>query len=107
MHMENDMNCEYVREFYGVPARINMRIEYRGEGGIIWKDGGNYICANMDADKIGETVNIHPTDPDLKYLEMGEPRKMTHSQKRYREYLDSAYYDAGDSFARFLGVKNA
>lgn len=101
------MNCEYVREYYGVPAKINMRIEYRGEGGIIAKDGGNYICVNMDYDKPGETCNIHPTDPDLKYLEMGKPREMTRSQKRYQEYLDSVYYEAGHSFAYFLGIKSA
>ncbi len=98
------MNCEYVRDYYDVPARVNMRVEYRGQGGIIWKDGGNYVCVCMDSDKPGATVNIHPTDPDLKYLEMGEPRKMTRSQRRYKEYLDSCYYDAGDSFSTFLGV---
>ena len=99
------MSCEYVREYYGVPARVNMRITYKGEGGIIWKDGGNYVCVCMDSDKPGVTGNIHPTDENLKYLEMGEPRKMTRSQRRYQEYLDSCYYDAGDSFATFLAVK--
>ena len=98
-------NCEYIRQYYGVPARVHMRIAYKGEGGIIWKDGGHYICACMDKDKPGQTINIHPTDPELQYLEMGKPRKMTRSQKRYQAYLNSPYFEAGDSFARFLGIE--
>ena len=101
------MNCEYIRQYYGVPARTNMRITYRGEGGIIWKDGGNYVCACMDSDKPGHTVNIHPADPNLQYGEMGEPRRLTRAQKRYREYLDSVYHEAGHSFAYFLGIRGA
>ena len=100
------MNCEYIREYYDVPAMINMRIEYKGEGGIIWKDGGNYVCACMDSDKPGSTVNIHPTDENLKYLEMGKPRKMTRSQQRYQDYLNSVWYEAGESFATYIGVKS-
>jgi hypothetical protein len=99
------MNCEYVREYYNVPAQVNMRITYKGEGGIIWKDGGNYIAACMDKDKPGQTIRIHPTDPDIEYGEIGTPRPMTRSQRRYREYLDSVYYEAGDSFAYFLGIE--
>lgn len=93
-------NCEYIREYYGVPASINMRIEYKGEGGIIWRDGGNYVCACMDKDKPGVTINIHPTDPDLKYLEMGRPREMTRAQRKYDEYRRS---ESGQSFAEWMG----
>ncbi len=42
---------------------------------------------------------------DKGYLEMGEPRKLTRSQQRYQDYLDSVYYEAGDSFAFYLGIK--
>jgi hypothetical protein len=95
------INCEYIRQYYNVPAFVNMRIIYKGEGGIIWKDGGNYVAACMDSDKPGQTINIHPTDPDLKYLEAGKPRKMTRGQQRYQDYLRS---DCSESFAWFIGV---
>ena len=99
------MNCEYIRDYYNVPARVNVRIKYQGEGGIIWKDGGNHVCACMDSDKPGKTIYIHPTDPDLKYLEMGKPRKMTLGQKRYRLYLDIG--DCYDSFMHFCQSQEA
>lgn len=99
------MNCEYVKNYYAVPAEINRRISYRGEGGIIYKDGGNYIAANMDSDAPGVTVNIHPTDPELIYLELGKPRKLTRSQKNYLDYKNSLHFEAGDSFADYMGFK--
>lgn len=101
------MNCEYVKQHYGVPAEIGMRIKYDGMKGIIAKDGGHYICANMDEHKPTYYIYIHPCDPNLEYLdEIGEIReeKLTRSQQKYRDYLNSAYYDAGDSFATFLGI---
>lgn len=98
------MNCEYIRKNYGVPAQVNMRIKYNGEGGIIWKDGGNYVCACMDKDKPGVTVNIHPSDPDLEYLEMGEPRTPTRSQQRYQNYKRS---ESDLSFAEWIGARRS
>lgn len=32
------MNCEYVREHYGVPACIGRKVSYHGRLGIISKD---------------------------------------------------------------------
>lgn len=93
---------EYAKQYYNVPADINRRIEYNGEGGIIYKDGGIYVAVNFDKDKPGICSNIHPTDPGLKYLEMGEPRKMTRSQRRYQEYLRS---ESDFSFAEWLGIR--
>lgn len=94
-------DCKYVRDYYGVPAKVGMRIRYKGHGGIIYADGGCYVRANMDADKPGVTCNIHPTDPDLEYLEMGKIRKMTRSQERYQRYLE--YGDGFDSFLQYIG----
>lgn len=102
------MNCEYVKEYYGVPCDIGRRILYHSDYGTIYKDGGNYTRVNFDKDKPGECVNIHPTDPALIYKDdFAELRipKFTRSQQRYQDYLHSAYYDAGDSFAVYLGVK--
>jgi len=96
------MNCEYVREYYGVPAEIGRRVEYKGRRGIIYKEGYNYVAVNFDDMKPGRTLNIHPTEPDLEYLGMGTIRKMSQSQKRYQEYLSCDY---GLSFAEWLGIK--
>ena len=90
----------YAKQYYGVPADIGRRVEYSGKPGIIYKDGGNYVAVNFDEDKPGVCSNIHPTDPGLKYLEIGKPRKMTRSQKNYREFLDS---ECDLSFAEWMG----
>ena len=79
-----------------------MLIEYNGVGGIICQDGGNYIAANMDSDKPGFIIYIHPTDPNLKYLnKIGKPRSMTRSQQRYQDYL--SHTDFFESFRDYLG----
>ena len=98
--------CEYVCRHYGVPADIGRIVIVDGRSGVIAKDRGNYIGVNFDDDKPGVISCCHPTWR-VEYGEMGETRKMTRSQWRYREYLDSAYFDAGDSFAKFLGIAGA
>ncbi|MER2492358.1 hypothetical protein [Catenovulum sediminis] len=100
------MNFEYVQETYGVPACLNRCVEVDGQPGIIIKDCGHHIGVNFDSDKPGVVSHCHPTWK-VKYLGIGEPRKLTRSQQRYRDYLDSPYYEAGDSFAFYLGVKGA
>lgn len=95
------MNCEYVKEYYGVPAAIGLRILYKGKKGIIAEDRGHYIGANFDADKPGVISNIHPTDENLEYLKsFGKIRKLTRSQQRYQDYIDSEY---DESFAEWMG----
>jgi len=96
------MDCEYVREYYNVPAQIGRRVIYNGNLGTIYKDGGNYIAVNFDTEKAGHTHNIHPEDEKLEYLGIGKIRKMTRSQQRYRDYLDA---DCGLTFAEWIGVK--
>lgn len=91
----------YVKDYYNVPADIGRRVEYRGKPGIIYEDGGNYVSINFDHAKPGVCSFVHPTDPDLKYLEMGKIRSMTPSQKRYREFVRA---DTGLSFKEWLGL---
>lgn len=98
---------EYAKKYYRVPSDIGRRIVYRGEGGIIYKDGGNYVSVNLDSEKPGHCVNIHPTDPGLKYLEMGTPRKMTRSQKRYQRYRELSDVYQFDSFKHFLDLESS
>lgn len=88
----------YINDYYKVPARIGEEVKYNGEFGVIYKDGGPYLCVNFYKDKPGFTRNIHPTDEGLVYLEKeGKIRKMTRSQQRYKRYQEH-----GDGFDNFL-----
>lgn len=92
------MNCEYVREHYGVPACIGRRVTCYGRPGIIAADRGHYIGINFDADKPGVIKNAHPLN-EIEYLGMGEIRKMTRSQERYARY--TAVAECFESFLQF------
>ena len=93
------MSCEYVRQYYGVPAEIGRRVIAYGKPGVIAADRGNYIGVLFDVDSPNRISNCHPTG-HVEYLGMGEIRKMTRSQARYRRYLDVG--DCFDSFRDFL-----
>ena len=95
------MSCEYVREYYGVPASIGVRVMFRGRPGIIAEDRGHYIGVNFDFDKPCAVFNVHPTD-GVEYGERGKIRKGTRSQRRYQEFLRVG--DCYGSFAEFLGI---
>ena len=97
------MNCDYVREVYGVPAEIGRRVLVDGEPGIIVKDMGNHIGILLDKDKPTAINPYHPCHK-IEYLGMGKVRQMTSSQKRYREYLE--YSDCFDSFKHYLDYLN-
>jgi len=86
------MNCEYVKKYYEVPAEIGRRVEVDGKAGIIAEDRGAYIGVLFDSDKPNNILPAHPTSK-VKYLGMGKVRKMTASQKRYREYKDADWFD--------------
>jgi len=91
------MNCEYVKEYYGVPACVGRRVIAYGKPGIIAEDRGNYIGVNLDSDKPGEVNNYHPID-GIEYLdEIGPVRKPSRFAARYRRFLEY-----GDGFDRFL-----
>lgn len=95
------MNCEYVRDHYGVPACIGRRVIVNGKPGIIAEDRGHYIGVLFDSDKPNVILPAHPTWK-VKYLGLGKVRKMTRSQKRYQSYLRVA--DCYNNFAEFLGI---
>lgn len=93
------MNCEYVQQNYGVPAKIGRRVVVHGKPGIIAADRGHYIGVNFDDNKPGVIHNAHPTD-EVEYLGIGKVRSMTAGQRRYQDYLDVG--DQFDSFLHFL-----
>jgi hypothetical protein len=98
------MSCEYVREYYGVPACIGRRVRvYAGKEGVITEDRGHYIGVTLDTDKPGTVNNYHPTD-GVEYLGMGTVRKLTRSQQNYQDYLRS---DCGWSFSEWMLFKKA
>lgn len=92
------MSCEYVRQYYGVPAEIGRRVIVYGKPGIIAAGRGHYIGVNFDADRPGLIRNAHPTS-DVEYLGMGEVRRLTRAQERYRRYLECE--ESFDSFLDF------
>lgn len=94
-------NCDYIRNYYDVPACIGRRVMVYGKPGIIAEDRGHYIGVNLDADKPSQIGNYHPTD-GVQYLGMGKVRKMTRSQQRYRDFLRS---DCGHTFAEWMLFK--
>ena len=96
----SEMNCEYVCNYYKVPACIGRRVVVYGKPGIIYEDRGSYIGVNFDSDKPGMISNAHPTD-GVEYGEMGTLRKMTPSQKRYRDYIKS---ETSLKFSEYLGI---
>lgn len=85
------MACEYVRQYYRVPAEIGRRIEWRGRSGVIAEDRGNYIGVLFDDHKPGNVSNLHPTD-GVTYLDMGAVRQMTASQRRYRDFKEADWF---------------
>lgn len=97
------MNCEYVRNAYGVPACIGRRVIAYGKPGIIAEDRGNYIGILLDSDKPGHVNNYHPVD-GIEYLdEIGKARPMTRSQRRYQEYVDADWFEG--TFGEWLGLR--
>lgn len=90
------MECQYVREFYVVPACIGRRVKVNGRPGVIAKDRGHYIGVSFDNDKPGVIANAHPTS-NVEYRGMGSVRRATRSQRRYQNYLEF-----GDCFDNFI-----
>jgi hypothetical protein len=91
------MNCDYVRQYYNVPAEIGRRIRASGKIGTIVADRGHYIGVNLDSDKPSRILNYHPTD-GVEYLdELKTPRKASRGSERYRRYLD-----VGECFQSFI-----
>jgi hypothetical protein len=93
------MTDNYVKRDYGVPCDIGRKITYKGNPGIIFEDGGAYVAVNFDDKKPGVIDFVHPTDPNLVYGEMGQVRKLTYGQRRYRAYLRS---ECSESFIEWL-----
>ena len=94
------MNCDYVRNYYGVPAEIGRRVSVNGRDGIIAEDRGNHIGVLFDDSNPNQIVPCHPMWK-VDYHGLGKVREMTRSQKRYRDFIKA---DSGLTFAEWIGV---
>lgn len=59
MATRNPDPCQYIRDTYGVPARVGMHVTYEGRPGVI-KGGSNYASVLLAGEKRPD--NYHPTD---------------------------------------------
>lgn len=92
---------DYIKKHYNVNAELYQEIEYSGKKGMIVQDCGHYLGVNFYNDKPYNVSYLHPTD-NVVYLEtFGKPRKLTSSQKRYRDFLNS---DFAGSYKEYLGI---
>lgn len=95
--------CQYVRNYYGVPAEIGRRVMVDGEPGVIAEDRGAYIGVLFDADQPGQVMPCHPTWR-VEYQGMGAVRKLSarkqRAKARYQRYRE--FSDSFDSFRDFL-----
>lgn len=90
--------CEYVKNYYGVPADIGRKVIVDGRSGIIAADRGQYIGVNFDDVRAGLISNCHPTW-EVVYGEMGIVRKPSKGAARYDRFLE--YGDCFDSFIHY------
>ena len=77
---------EYIINYYGVPACIGRKVVCSERPGIIVEDKGQYLGVVFDDDKPNLIYPVHPTS-NVEYKGMGIVRKMTPSQKRYKDFL--------------------
>lgn len=97
--LTKEQQCRYVRDYYGVPAEIGRRVTVGDRPGIITADRGAYIGVTFDDDKPTVISPCHPTS-QVVYGEMGTPRPLTRSQRRYLDYLEVA--DVFEDFGHYL-----
>lgn len=65
--MSNDF--DYIRNYYGVPAKRGARVEYQGKLGTVTGTSGPHVTVKLDGSKL--SFPYHPTD--LRWLEVGAP----------------------------------
>lgn len=99
------MNFEYVKSRYNVPADMYREVIVNGKKGVITEDMGNYIGVNFYNTLTYHPSPCHPTW-EVTYLDTFNRKppvkKLTHSQKRYQEYLRT---EETLTFKEWLGIK--
>ena len=58
------MSLEYIREYYGVPAKRGEHVRYKGVDGVITGASGPRVKVRLNGEK--HSAPYHPTD--LEYM---------------------------------------
>lgn len=53
------MSMDYIRRYYGVPAKRGARITFEGKPGVITGSRGQYLIVRLDGDRKADIY--HPT----------------------------------------------
>ena len=59
--------CQYVNDFYHIPAYVGMKVWVEGVEGKIVEDRGHYIGVTFHDESAGVVHNFHPTSHGLVY----------------------------------------
>lgn len=95
------MSCEYVRQFYNVPACIGRQVTAYGKPGVITKDFGHYIGIVLDGDSKRVPGRYHPTH-GIVYGGMAEKLPKPPKRTNFDAYQDEC--ECYDGFVHFLGI---
>lgn len=92
---------QYICDYYKVPACYGREITIDGRAGVIVETSGPHLGVVFD-DLPPSRVNFcHPTWK-AEYGGIRQPRKLTRSQRRYKEWMRS---ESSLSFAEWIGAK--
>lgn len=94
------MSCEYVRQYYGVPACIGRRVVAYGKPGIIVKDCGHHIGIALDDDPKRRVGHYHPVD-GIVYGEMADEIPKPPKRTKWDQYYDE---ESSLDFHEWLGI---
>lgn len=61
---------QYIKDYYGVPARRGFVVEYNGKRGVVTGTSGPYLTVRLDGEKLAKPY--HPGD--LQWRNLGVPK---------------------------------
>lgn len=92
--------CQYVQDYYKVPACIGRRVVAYGKAGTIVADRGHYIGVTLDSDSKCRVGNYHPID-GIVYGEMADKLPKRPRRSNYDKFQHD---DCGYSFEEWPNI---
>ncbi|MEG1082303.1 MAG: hypothetical protein RSE44_27570 [Pseudomonas sp.] len=92
--------CEYVQQYYQVPACIGRRVIAYGKPGVITADFGHYIGIVLDDSTKRQPGRYHPVD-GIEYGEMAGQLPKPPRRTNYDRYYDEEWTC---DFHEYLGI---
>lgn len=92
--------CEYVQQYYQVPACIGRRVIAYGKPGVITADFGHYVGIVLDESTKRQPGRYHPVD-GIEYGEMAGALPRPPRRTNYDRYYDEEWTC---DFHEFLGI---